>query len=208
MKNIFITLTILWAANMAYAEGEVKVENNKDRLQVATFASGCFWCIQPSFDKLKGVKETYVGYTGGKKENPTYDEVSSEQTGHAEAIEIFYDPHEVSYEQLLGIFWRVIDPTTLNEQFSDHGTQYRTAIYYHNEEQKQLAQETKKELEKSGRYDKPIVTEITAATKFYPAEDYHQKYYKKSSKSYERYHYLSGRPQYLKKVWGQEAEQH
>jgi len=172
------------------------------RFEKATFAGGCFWCTQHSFDKVKGVVSTTVGYTGGSKENPTYEEVSSGTTGHTEATEIVYDPSIVSYSELLDIFWRNIDPTTSNRQFFDSGTQYRTAIFYHNEEQKRLAEASKEKLQKSGRYNKPIVTEITKASKFYKAEEYHQQYYKKNASRYESYKNASGREQFLKKIWG------
>ena len=175
---------------------------NNANVQKATFAGGCFWCMQPFFDRLKGVKETVVGYTGGHTQDPTYEEVSSGTTGHAEAIQITYDPKETSYEQLLNIYWHNIDPTVENSQFVDHGTQYRSAIFYHNEEQKSSAERSKAELAASKRFDKPIMTEIVAATTFYPAEEYHQKYYKKSSMRYNMYHDNSGREEFLDKVWG------
>ncbi|MBI2118789.1 MAG: peptide-methionine (S)-S-oxide reductase MsrA [Elusimicrobia bacterium] len=173
---------------------EVKIEK-------ATFAGGCFWCTQPAFDKLKGVISTTVGYTGGTKTNPTYDEVCSGKTGHAEALEIIYDPKQVSFTELLEIFWKNIDPTKLNQQFFDVGAQYRTAIFYHSEEQKNLAQDSKSKLEKSGKFDQPIVTEIVPASTFYKAEDYHQKYYQKCPLRYKSYKIGSGRDSYLKKMW-------
>ena len=153
----------------------------------ATFAGGCFWCMQGPFDFLDGVISNKEGYIGGKKENPTYEEVSSGATGHTEAVEVVYDPQKVSYKKLLEVFWRNIDPTTKNQQFADRGSQYRTAIFYHNEEQKQLAEQSKLELERSNKFDKPIVTEILPATTFYSAEDYHQDYYKKNPFRYEMY---------------------
>lgn len=172
------------------------------KLEKATFAGGCFWCTQHAFDKVKGVVSTTVGYTGGSKENPTYEDVSGGTTGHAEATEIVYDPSVVSYSELLDIFWRNIDPTTSNKQFYDSGTQYRTAVFYHNDEQKRLAEASKEKLRKSGRYNKPIVTEITKASKFYKAEEYHQQYYKKNASGYESYKKASGREEFLKKTWG------
>jgi len=171
-------------------------------LQKATFAGGCFWCMQPFFDRMKGVKDTVVGYIGGQTRNPTYEEVSSGTTGHAEAIQITYDPKETSYEQLLNVYWHNIDPTVENAQFVDHGTQYRTAIFYHTPEQKRLAEKSRAELAASKRFDRPIKTEIVAASEFYPAEEYHQKYYKKSSFRYNMYHDASGRDRFLDKVWG------
>jgi len=172
---------------------------------IATFAGGCFWCMQPPFDNLDGVVSTKVGYTGGSKENPTYEEVCSGTTGHAEAVQVVYDSSKVTYEQLLDVFWRNVDPTTVNRQFADRGTQYRTAIFYHTEEQKRLAEESKKGLDTSGRYDRPIVTEIVRAGKFYEAELYHQKYYLKQPAHYKRYRAGSGRQDYLKELrWNNE----
>ncbi|MBI4849321.1 MAG: peptide-methionine (S)-S-oxide reductase MsrA [Nitrospirae bacterium] len=171
-------------------------------LERATFAGGCFWCMQPPYDKLKGVVSTRVGYTGGHTKAPTYEEVSSGTTGHAEAVEILYDPALTGYGELLDIFWQSIDPTTLNRQFADSGTQYRTAVFYYNEEQRRLALTSKEALEKSGKFSKPIVTEIVPASEFYPAEDYHQKYYVKNSTSYNLYKTGSGREAFIKKLWG------
>ncbi|MBI3793654.1 MAG: peptide-methionine (S)-S-oxide reductase MsrA [Nitrospinae bacterium] len=167
--------------------------------QKATFAGGCFWCMQSAFDPVKGVVSTTVGYSGGTKPNPTYEEVSGGATGHAEALEVVYDPLAVDYEQLLYVFWQNIDPTTKNAQFADVGSQYRTAIFYHNPEQKRLAEEYKSVLEKSGKYSKPIVTEIVPAVQFYKGEDYHQKYYEKNSSRYKMYALGSGREEYVKK---------
>jgi len=177
-----------------------------ETLEKATFAGGCFWCMQPPFDQLKGVVSTTVGYAGGKQANPSYEEVSAGGTGHAESIQIVYDPSQISYTDLLYVFWRNINPTTPNRQFVDVGDQYRAAIFYHSEEQKKLANASKKELEASGRYDAPIVTEISPATPFYPAEEYHQKYYQKSPIRYKFYRFGSGRDPYLKKIWGEEAK--
>lgn len=166
----------------------------------ATFAGGCFWCMQGPFDFLEGVISTKAGYTGGNRENPTYEEVSTGVTGHAEAVEVTYDPQKISYEELLEVFWRNIDPTTKNQQFADRGSQYRTAIFYHNEKQKELAEKSKFELERSGKFDKPIVTEILPATNFYPAEDYHQDYYKKNPFRYEMYKQGSGRSSFIERM--------
>lgn len=151
--------------------------NETKKLQIATFANGCFWCTEAVFKRLKGVNEVVSGYTGGTKENPTYEEVSSESTGHAESLQITFDPSVISYETLLDVFWATHDPTTLNRQGNDVGTQYRSAIFYHNDEQKRLAEASKDRLEKSGKYDDPIVTKIEPFTKFYPAENYHKDYY-------------------------------
>jgi methionine-S-sulfoxide reductase len=168
----------------------------------ATFAGGCFWCMEPAFDQLEGVLSTTVGYTGGTRENPTYGEISTGQTGHAEAIQVVFDSSQVSYQKLLETFWMNINPTTLNGQFADRGPQYRTAIFYHDDQQKKLAQASKDTLEKSGKYDKPIVTEIEPVSTFYPAEENHQEYYLKNPDHYNAYKVGSGRAGYIKKMWG------
>ena len=145
----------------------------------ATFGAGCFWHVEDLLGKTKGVKSTKVGYTGGQLPNPTYEEVCTDKTGHAEAVEIEYDPDEISYEELLDVFWNNHNPTTLNRQGPDMGIQYRSAIFYHNDEQKNIAEKSKQLLEKSGRHENPIVTQIVPAPTFYKAEEYHQKYFKK-----------------------------
>ena len=171
------------------------------KYDLATFAGGCFWCMEPPFEKVNGVIEVIAGYTGGHKENPTYEEVSSGTTGHVEAIQVKFDPSKVTYSQLLDVFWHQIDPTDSGGQFVDRGAQYRSVIFYHSEEQKMLAEKSKQALEKSGRFGKPIVTEIIKATKFYKAEEYHQDYYKKNPIRYKFYRFNSGRDQFLKKEW-------
>jgi peptide methionine sulfoxide reductase msrA/msrB len=168
---------------------------------VATFAGGCFWCMESPFDKLEGVTKTVVGYAGGKKENPTYEEVSSGETGHTEAIQVFYDPTKITYSELLAVFWKQIDPTDPNGQFVDRGNQYRSEIFVQTEEQKELAEKSKKELQESGAFQKPIVTPITSFTNFYPAEEYHQDYYKTHPLKYKFYRYRSGRDQFLSEHW-------
>ena len=200
---ILLSLITLTQADIVYADNESKGANidNKE-IEKAVFAGGCFWCMQNPYDELKGVVSTAVGYTGGNKDNPTYEEVCAGNTGHAEAIEVLYDPLQISYTELLNVFWRNIDPTTLNRQFADAGTQYRTAIFYHNEEQKQSAESSKQEMESSGNYNDPIVTEITPASAFYKAEDYHQKYYEKCPLKYKMYKSGSGREQYLEEMYG------
>lgn len=182
------------------------MSEEQDKFQTATFAGGCFWCVEADFEKVDGVVEVISGYTGGHKENPTYAEVSFGGTGHVEAVQVFYDPSKVSYAELLDVFWRHVDPTDPDGQFVDRGAQYRTAIFYHDEEQKRLAEESKQRLEKSGRFDKPIVTEILKLTKFYKAEDYHQDYYKTHSIRYKFYRFNSGRDQFLKKLWSKKKE--
>ncbi|HEX9020107.1 MAG TPA: peptide-methionine (S)-S-oxide reductase MsrA [Nitrospirota bacterium] len=179
---------------------------DSQHLEKATFAGGCFWCMVPPFEKQDGVKEVASGYTGGHAANPTYEEVSSGTTGHVESVEITYDPSKISYEKLLDVFWKQINPTDAGGQFVDRGPSYRSAIFYHNDEQKRLAELSKKKLEESGRFDKPIVTEIRPAGPFYRAEEYHQDYWKKNPLRYKFYRYNSGRDQYLAKTWGKENE--
>ncbi|MDX1501400.1 MAG: peptide-methionine (S)-S-oxide reductase MsrA [Thermoanaerobaculia bacterium] len=168
----------------------------------ATFAGGCFWCMEPPFDKLDGVISTTSGYTGGEEPDPTYKEVSYGRTGHAEAVEVRYDPEKISYRELLDVFWRNIDPTTADRQFCDRGRQYRTAIYTHDEEQMRLALETRREIEESGILGQPIVTEIVPAGPFYPAEEYHQDFYLKNPEHYHRYRVGCGRDRTLERIWG------
>jgi peptide-methionine (S)-S-oxide reductase len=172
---------------------------------VATFAGGCFWCMEHPFDQLEGVVSVTSGYTGGRTANPTYEQVSSGTTGHAESVQVVYDPAKVSYEKLLDVFWHNIDPLTANAQFCDRGTQYRSAIFYHDDEQRRLAEASKRQLESSGRFTQPIATEIVAASAFYPAEEYHQHYYRKNPVRYRFYRWNCGRDQRLKEVWGAEA---
>jgi peptide-methionine (S)-S-oxide reductase len=209
MKNLIACLSavIVGGAAMAYAAQEGPAPSSpSSRTEKATFAGGCFWCMEPPFEKLKGVLSVTSGYAGGNTENPNYEEVSSGGTGHAEAVEVLYDPAQISYTKLLEVFWRNIDPTTKDRQFVDVGTQYRTAIFYHSEQQKRLAEESKKALEASGRFGKPVVTEVVPAGKFWPAEEYHQDYYKKSATRYKFYRFNSGRDQYLDRIWGKDRE--
>ena len=184
--------------------GKDKPMTDQPKTATATFAGGCFWCMEPPFDKLDGVTATISGYMGGHKEDPTYQEVSAGITGHAEVIRIEYDPQKVSYSELLEVFWRNINPADDGGQFVDRGSQYRSAIFYHDPEQKMLAEKSRDALAASGRFKAPIVTEITKAGTFYPAEDYHQDYYQKSPVRYKFYRYNSGRDQFLEKVWGEE----
>jgi len=180
----------------------VKAPTETKSVSKATFAGGCFWCMEPPFDKLDGVVSTTSGYIGGHVDNPTYSQVSAGHTGHTEAIEIVYDPTRVSYEKLLAVFWRNVDPTTPNRQFCDVGSQYRSGVFYHDEEQKRLAGKTKTDIEKSGKLPSTIVTEITGASTFYPAEEYHQDYYEKNPIRYKYYRWNCGRDQTLEKLWG------
>ncbi len=179
--------------------------NAATNLEKATFAGGCFWCMEHPFDEIPGVVSVTSGYTGGQKKNPTYEEVSAGGTGHAESVQVVYDPTKVTYEKLLNVFWHNIDPTAKDRQFCDSGHQYRSAIFYHNEEQQRLALQSKAELEKNKSFREPVVTEIVQATAFYPAEDYHQHYYKKNPIRYKYYRSRCGRDQRLKELWGTAA---
>jgi peptide-methionine (S)-S-oxide reductase len=171
-------------------------------LAVATFAGGCFWCMEPPFDALPGVRSTVSGYTAGSTVNPTYEQVSSGTTGHAEAVQVMYDPNQVSYEALLEVFWKNIDPVAKNRQFCDAGTQYRSGIYYGDDEEKRLAEASRDRLASSGKLAAPIATEIEPASTFYPAEEYHQDYSKKNPLRYKTYRWGCGRDQRLKELWG------
>jgi peptide methionine sulfoxide reductase msrA/msrB len=168
----------------------------------AVFSGGCFWCIQPPFDDAKGVLVTYVGYAGGTTPNPTYDQVETGETGHRESIEVFYDPKVITYSQLLDIYWRNINPTQADGQFYDVGSQYTTAIYYANNEEKREALASKEALEKSGKFNAPIATQILPLGKFWPAEERHQKYSVKNPDNYNGYHVGSGRDAYFQQTWG------
>jgi peptide methionine sulfoxide reductase msrA/msrB len=174
-------------------------------IETATFAGGCFWCSESDFVKLHGVVEVISGYTGGSKANPTYQEVSSGSTGHYEAVQVLYDPEKVTYRELLDAYWRHVDPTDDGGQFVDRGPQYRTAIFYHNEEQKRQAEASKTEMARSGRFSRAVVTPILPLTTFYKAEDYHQDYFKKSPLRYKAYRNASGRDQFIEKIWGDRA---
>jgi peptide-methionine (S)-S-oxide reductase len=204
MKGILKTVLLFAGIALALAAAPAtKDATPGPHLEKATFAGGCFWCIEPPFEKLEGVKSVVSGYTGGKKKNPTYEEVSSGSTGHAESVEITYDPAVISYARLLDVFWHNIDPMVKDRQFCDVGSQYRTAIFYHSAEQKRLAEASKKALEQSKRFPGPIYTAITVATTFYPAEEYHQGYYRKNPIRYKWYRYSCGRDQRLQELWGQ-----
>jgi len=200
MKTILMTIMGLTGTIMALSASAAAAT-----LQKATFAGGCFWCMEHPFDGLPGVVSVTSGYTGGEKKNPTYEEVSAGGTGHAESVEILYDPAKVSYEKLLTVFWHNIDPTTKDRQFCDSGHQYRSAIFYHDEEQRRLALQSKAALEKNKPFKGLVLTEIVQATAFYPAEEYHQHYYKKNPVRYKFYRFNCGRDQRLKELWGEAA---
>ncbi|MEO5947247.1 MAG: peptide-methionine (S)-S-oxide reductase MsrA [Chitinophagaceae bacterium] len=192
MKSIFSGFIVSLVTLVSCAQKSIKTNNlnlslnnitneteqpNSGTTETATFANGCFWCTEAVFEELNGVISATSGYTGGHVKNPTYKEVTTGQTGHAEALQIIYDPKKISFDELLEVFWETHDPTTLNRQGADAGTQYRSGVFYHNQEQKEKAEKYKAELDKSGAFDRPIVTEITAYSNFYEAEDYHQQYY-------------------------------
>jgi peptide methionine sulfoxide reductase msrA/msrB len=189
-KLITILFLLPFLAMMAHAD---------TKYEKATFAGGCFWCMEPVFHTMDGVTDVVSGYTGGQKENPSYEDVSSGMTGHAEAVEVTYDPSKVAYSDLLDVFWQSIDPTDPGGQFADRGSQYKTAIFYHDDKQKAAAEGSKEALERSGKFDKPIATAVIKASKFYPAETYHQDYSKKNPEQYKRYKTGSGREAYLLK---------
>ena len=201
-----LVLIVVSALMISPTRSALAADKITPKIATATFAGGCFWCMQPPYEKLPGVISVTVGYTGGTKANPTYEEVSSGATGHAESVQIVFNDSKTSYSQLLDVFWRNINPTTLNQQFADTGTQYRTAIFYHNKEQKKFALASKEKLQKSGKFKDPIVTEIVPALAFYPAEEHHQKYYKKNPLRYNLYHQASGRDRYIEKIWGKSPE--
>lgn len=194
MKNIFLISLFIWMSPLFAGE------------EIATFAGGCFWCMEQPFEKIPGVKSAVSGYAGGTEKNPKYKDVASGKTSHLEAVEVTFNPEKISYSDLLEVFWRQVNPTDSEGQFVDRGKHYTTAIYYHSKKQKQLAEDSKKKLSLSKRFNKPIVTPVLEKTTFYPAEDYHQDYYKKSSIKYKYYRYRSGRDQFINKHWGKDKE--
>lgn len=198
-----LTLIFLSVASVTAADtGQVALSPQQEK---ATFAGGCFWCMEAPFDKLPGVISVTVGYTGGSLKNPTYEQVSAGGTGHAESVQIVYDPKIISYEKLLDTFWHNIDPTVVDQQFCDVGHQYRTAVFYHTEEQRKQAEKSKAALSQSKPFREPIVTEIVSAGIFYPAEEYHQHYYKKNPLRYKYYRTACGRDNRLRELWGSAA---
>ena len=200
MKRPFVlllTAVFLMIVGVARAQ-----ESTPANTRTAVLAGGCFWCIQPAFDKAPGVIKTLVGYCGGTEPNPTYELVGSEKTKYRESIEITYDPAKVSFERLLDIYWKEIDPTQADGQFTDIGPSYRAAIFYGSDEEKKIAEASREKLSSSGKFDKPIVTEILPAMKFYPAEAYHQKYYQQNPTHFEAFERGSGRTSFQKKTWG------
>ena len=207
MYSRFFTMASLAVVFLATAQAQAPLAKpatvtTANATAKATFAGGCFWCMEPPYDKLDGVLSTTSGYIGGHSKNPTYKEVSSGGTGHTEAVQVVYDPAKVTYAKLLEVFWRNIDPTVKNRQFCDSGSQYRSGIFYHDDDQKRQAEASKAQLDKTKPFKDPIVTEITAATQFYPAEDYHQDYYTKNPVRYKFYRTNCGRDARLKQLWG------
>ncbi|MCF6158876.1 MAG: peptide-methionine (R)-S-oxide reductase MsrB [wastewater metagenome] len=210
MKKCFMIVMLVLMVVSSQKGGsamEGKVERpgmQGGEISVATFAGGCFWCTEADFEKLPGVVKVVSGYSGGHKEDPTYNEVSSGKTGHVEAVQVYYDPSVITYEEILDYFWRHIDPTDPGGQFIDRGPQYRSVIFYHTEEQKELVEQSKKTFEQSGKFNRPIVTEILPFARFYEAEEYHQDYYNKHPLQYKFYRHGSGRDQRRREVWGDE----
>ena len=208
MRSFYIVFVVLAVILLSYYQVnsmdkmESHMKNNTEKTASAVFAGGCFWCTESDFEKVDGVIDAISGYTGGHVKNPTYKQVSAGGTGHLESVKVIYDPSKVSYEQLLDYFWRHVDPTDPGGQFVDRGSQYRSAIFYANETEKRLAEKSKQRLAASGQFSKPIATDILPLGEFYPAEDYHQNYYKKNPIRYHYYRYGSGRDQFLKKTWG------
>jgi len=181
-------------------------EEHDSGMKLATFAGGCFWCMEMPFKQLEGVEKVVSGYTGGRTENPTYDDVCAGRTGHAEAVQVTYNPDRISYEKLLDTYWRQIDPTDPGGQFADRGESYQTAVFYHDEDQKKKAERSKEKLEASGRFSRPIATKILPAGDFYPAEEYHQDYHRKNPAHYEAYRSGSGREAFVRRYWGKEKD--
>ena len=211
MKNIFgFSLLMLFVALAFVSNAEKNTPSqipNDKNLVIASFAGGCFWCVESDFEKLDGVVEVISGFSGGTIINPSYKQVSAGGTGHVEAVQVYFDPKIISYEQLLDSFWRQINPTDNHGQFVDRGKHYRSMIFYHNDRQRSAAEHSKKALDESHRYDKPVVTEIVPFDKFYAAEEYHQNFYKVNPIRYKYYRYNSGRDQYLEKIWGANMKQ-
>ncbi len=207
MKNVILAgalalLPLLAGCTQSVAEYSNKTKSMKDNLEVATFAGGCFWCVESGFESLPGVEAVISGYTGGHLANPTYRQVARGNTNHVEAVQVHYDPNVISYKLLLDSLWRQIDPTDNGGQFYDRGKQYRPVIFYHNKRQKKEAEQSRTKLNQSGRFDQPVQTEILPNTKFWPAEEYHQDYYKKNPVRYKLYRYGSGRDRFLEETWG------
>lgn len=213
MMAIFLIALPLMACQTQSATGQTPADDENDRegttlseplaegMARATLAGGCFWCMQSPFESLDGVQSVTMGYTGGDQEHPTYRQVASGQTDHLEAVEIRYDPERIDFEKILDVFWQSIDPTDDGGQFADRGDHYRTAIFYHDDEQRQIAERSRAAFDEEGPFDEPVVTAIREASDFWVAEDYHQDYYKKNPERYERYYRGSGRPRFFDETW-------
>ncbi|MBE9076014.1 peptide-methionine (S)-S-oxide reductase MsrA [Romeria aff. gracilis LEGE 07310] len=216
--SVLLLSTALLSCSSAEPSASVPAESASETAQLisaddsqlaeAVFAGGCFWCMEKPYDQLPGVVSTISGYTGGEVENPSYQQVSAGTTGHVEALQVRYDPEQISYEELLPVFWHNIDPVDDQGQFCDKGSQYRSAIFYQNEEQRQLAEASKRSLKASNKFDQPIATDLLPASEFYPAEDYHQNYYQTHPVRYKVYRFGCGRDQRLSELWGDEAPVH
>lgn len=202
IRTAVVFLALLGFGSAAPVAAQERPASSGTATARATFAGGCFWCVEEVYQDIDGVLSATSGYIGGRQPNPTYEEVSAGRTGHAEAVEVVYDPSKVSYERLLELFWRNIDPVAVDRQFCDAGAQYRSAIFYHDDSQRRLAEASKKAIEASKRFDQPIATEIVKAGPFYPAEEYHQDYYVKNPLRYKFYKFNCGRAQRLRDVWG------
>ena len=200
---VAIMITIVTSLSGVNPSAAAPEANN---VKTVVLAGGCFWCIQPAFDKAPGVIKTVVGYSGGTEPNPTYELVTSEKTKYRESLEVTYEPAKISFAQILDIYWKQINPTQSDGQFTDVGPSYRAAIFYGSEEEKKIAEQSKEKLAKSGKFQKPIVTEILPAMKFWPAEDYHQQYYRKNPEHFEAFEVGSGRVSFEKKTWGESKE--
>jgi peptide-methionine (S)-S-oxide reductase len=197
--HILLAVVLIVFGHSSPQEGEAA---DSEAIAKAYFAGGCFWCMEEAFEKVDGVIDVVSGYMGGSVKNPTYEEVSAGRTGHAESVEVRYDPTKVTYPQLLEAFWHNVDPVTPEAQFCDHGNQYRAAIFYQSEEEKHAAEASKRAIEQSKRFSTPIVTQVTTASEFYPAEEYHQNFYKKNPFRYKYYKFTCGRAQRLEALWG------
>lgn len=211
LLSVLVFVGILSSPFLGFAKAQEKVQEkastvDNPKFDMATFAGGCFWCMEPPFEKLDGVQSVISGFMGGTVKNPSYQQVSSGTTGHLEVVQVTFDPKKVSYNDLMQVFWRNVNPTDPGGQFVDRGEQYATAIFFHSEQQKQVAENSKNEMNKSKRFGAPIVTPIRQALAFYPAEEYHQDFYKKSLIKYKYYRFRSGRDDYIDKVWGKDRE--
>jgi methionine-S-sulfoxide reductase len=208
MNNISIALIVFTISTHALLPSAAAQSGDAPNanLKTAVFAGGCFWCIQPAFDKAPGVVKTIVGYCGGTEPNPTYDMVTSEKTAYRESLQVAYDPSKISFNQLLDIYWKQIDPTQSDGQFTDIGPSYRAAIFVANDDEKKIAEQSRTALAKSGKFNKPIATEILPAMKFWPAEDYHQQYYQKNPEQFDAFEHGSGRVSFQKKMWEETSE--